>query len=401
LPTSREGQIAAEGVWKRFHADRHEPLLGARLSSLGSVTRRSDRPKWRWVLRDVNLHAEPGEAVGIVGTNGSGKTTLLRLLTQVMYPYAGRIDVRGRVGALIDIRAGLHPDLSGAENIYFFGALLGLRRREVAARFDDIVDFAELAQALDRPIKFYSTGMQMRLGFAAASFLDPAVLLVDEVLAVGDTAFQQRCLSRLRERLAAGVTLVLVSHDLAAVEATCRRAVWLDEGSIRADGPTQSVLDEYRASVTTAAQTVGAEDDALVKLSARIHAEPTGGPPRTGEATMIELELHTEHSGWCLVCVGAGKDALSPVFVLRRDLYLERGLTTLTCRVTSLPIPGGAYQLLGGVFDRTGHPLRRWAGVVDFDVVGAGLDELPPAVLRQVPVHVDANWESAHAEEAP
>ena len=135
-----------------------------------------------------------------------------------MYPYAGRVDVGGRIGALIEIRAGLHPELSGAQNIYFFGALLGLRRREVARHFDEIVVFAELEHALDRPVKFYSSGMQMRLGFAAASFLDPAMLLVDEVLAVGDASFQQRCLARMRELLGAGKTLVFVSHDLAAVE---------------------------------------------------------------------------------------------------------------------------------------------------------------------------------------
>ena len=174
---------------------------------------------------------EPGEAIGLIGANGSGKTTLLRLVNRVMYPYAGRVSVHGRVGALIEIRAGLHPELRGSENIYFFGSLLGLRRSEFAADFDDIVAFAELEHAIHRQVKFYSSGMQMRLGFAAASFLDPAILLVDEVLAVGDSAFQQRCLARLRGLLIAGTTLVFVSHDLAAVEATCRRAIWLDGGS--------------------------------------------------------------------------------------------------------------------------------------------------------------------------
>ena len=182
------------------------------------------------------MRAEPGEAIGLIGANGSGKTTLLRLVNRVMYPYAGRVSVHGRVGALIEIRAGLHPELRGSENIYFFGSLLGLRRSEIAAHFDDIVAFAELEHAIDRQVKFYSSGMQMRLGFAAASFLDPAILLVDEVLAVGDSAFQQRCLARLRDLLIAGTTLVFVSHDLAAVEATCRRAIWLDAGVVRAEG---------------------------------------------------------------------------------------------------------------------------------------------------------------------
>ena len=195
------------------------------------------------------MRAEPGEAIGLIGANGSGKTTLLRLVNRVMYPYAGRVSVHGRVGALIEIRAGLHPELRGSENIYFFGSLLGLRRSEIAAHFDDIVEFAELEHAIDRQVKFYSSGMQMRLGFAAASFLDPAILLVDEVLAVGDSAFQQRCLARLRDLLIAGTTLVFVSHDLAAVEATCRRAIWLDGGVVRAEGSAPAVVGAYRESV--------------------------------------------------------------------------------------------------------------------------------------------------------
>jgi ABC-2 type transport system ATP-binding protein len=315
-----------------------------------------------------------------------------------MYPYAGRVEVGGRVGALIDIRAGLHPELSGAENVYFFGALLGLRRREVAERFDDIVDFAELATALDRPVKYYSSGMQMRLGFAAASFLDPAVLLVDEVLAVGDTAFQQRCLGRLRERLAAGVTLVLVSHDLPAVEATCRRVIWLDQGTVRADGPASAVLDAYRESVAAPLDLAGdAEDDDPVAVSAGVR-NVGSGPALTSGATTIDITVRVRQPGWGLVCIGAGKDALSPAFVLRRDLYLESGTTRLTCRITDLPLPGGRFQLLAGLFDRTGQPLCAWRSVATFDVVGPALDDLPPAVLRTIPVYVDASWDIDEAK---
>lgn len=382
----------AEGLWKRFHADRREPLLGSRLSGLATIGRRPDRSKWRWALRDVGLRAEPGDSVGIVGRNGSGKTTLLRLLSEVMYPWAGRVEVTGRVGALIDIRAGLHPELSGAENIYFFGALLGLRRREVAAHFDDIVDFAELASALDRPVKHYSSGMQMRLGFAAASFLDPAVLLVDEVLAVGDTAFQQRCLVRLRERLAAGVTLVLVSHDLAAVEATCDRVVWLDQGAIRADGPSSAVLDSYRGFAAASDVISGAGHEATVTVAATVAGGAGDGPVCTSGSAVIELSIRSASATWGLVCIGMGKDSLSSVFVVRRDLRLEAGTTTLTCRVADTPLPRGRFQLLVGVFDRRGQPLLDWHSVTAFDVAGPSLDEVPPAVLRHVPVYVEAAW---------
>ena len=184
-----------------------------------------DRPqRWRWALRDIDFDVAPGESVGLVGSNGSGKSTLLKILHRVMYPYAGSVEVVGRVGALIEVRSGIHPQLTGRENIV--PVRLAPRAwppTAVASRFDEIVAFAELEQAIDRQVKFYSSGMQMRLGFAVAAFLEPDVLLVDEVLAVGDAAFQQRCLDRMRYVLTQGTTLVLVSHDLAAVEATCAR----------------------------------------------------------------------------------------------------------------------------------------------------------------------------------
>ena len=165
-----------------------------------------------------------------MGANGAGKSTLLKLMARVMYQTAGQVDIAGRVGALIDIRAGMAPLLTGRENIYFTGTLMGLKRKEIARRFDEIVEFAGLESAVDRQVKHYSWGMQMRLGFGVAAYLEPDVLLVDEVLAVGDATFQQRCLERMRYVLNQGTTLVFVSHDLPAIEATCTNAMWLDEG---------------------------------------------------------------------------------------------------------------------------------------------------------------------------
>ncbi|MDP9332707.1 MAG: ABC transporter ATP-binding protein [Actinomycetota bacterium] len=328
-----------------------------------------------------------------MGPNGSGKTTLLRLLTRVMYPYAGRIEVGGRVGALIEIRAGLHPELSGAQNVYFFGALLGLRRREVARRFDEIVSFAELEHALDRPVKYYSSGMQMRLGFAAASFLDPAVLLVDEVLAVGDASFQQRCLTRMRELLGAGKTLILVSHDLAAVETTCRRALWLEEGRVRADGDVRDVLNAYRESIEqhSVAHRSGSAE-AVSLLSVSVLGEGAG-PLVTGAAAVVDLALASTEPHWCLVCLGVSEDPSSPIFVLRRDLHLQAGTTRMRCTVENLPLPGGRYWLWVGVFDRTGGPLSAWHAACAFDVAGPALDVPPPAVVLRAPVYVGSVWE--------
>src|SRR5450432_375686 len=156
------GSIEVSRLYKRFHADRRRPLLRDRLQNLHQRIALDSPPKWRWVLRDLNFRVDPGESLGIVGTNGSGKSTLLKMLNQIMFPYAGRVDVGGRIGALIEVRSGIHPDLTGRENTYLYGSLLGLPRRAVAARFDEIVDFAELADAIDRQVKFYSSGMQMR-----------------------------------------------------------------------------------------------------------------------------------------------------------------------------------------------------------------------------------------------
>ncbi len=198
------------------------------------------------MLSDVSLAVEPGKSLALIGANGSGKSTMLKILAGVMDPYAGRIDVVGRIGALIEVRAGIHQELSGRENIFLAGSLLGLSRRLVADRFEEIVHFADLEHAIDRQTKFYSTGMQMRLGFGVAAFLEPAVLLVDEVLAVGDASFQQRCLDRIRNVLSQGTTLVFVSHDLAAVETMCQEAVWLQGGVAAARGTTHEVLAHYR-----------------------------------------------------------------------------------------------------------------------------------------------------------
>ena len=336
---------------------------------------------------------EPGEAIGLIGANGSGKTTLLRLVNRVMYPYAGRVSVHGRVGALIEIRAGLHPELRGSENIYFFGSLLGLRRSEIAAHFDDIVAFAELEHAIDRQVKFYSSGMQMRLGFAAASFLDPAILLVDEVLAVGDSAFQQRCLARLRDLLIAGTTLVFVSHDLAAVEATCRRAIWLDGGVVRAEGSAPAVVGAYRESVElrSAASTPASSNG--VSFPSALVRDVDGGPPRAGGEVTFDFVIDSATSFWGLLCFGITEDPVSPIFVLRREFEFGAGGTRVRCSIDNLPVAAGRYWLWAGIYDRTGAPVCPWYAVGAFDVAGATLDVPPPAIVRRAPIYVGAAWE--------
>lgn len=235
------GRIEIEDLWERYR------LYHDRTYSLKEVLVRFRRARYEdlWALQGVTLRVEPGEAVGVIGANGSGKSTLLKCVARVIEPTRGSIRVGGRVSALLELGAGFHPDLTGRENIFINGAMLGMTRREVKARFDEIVAFSELEQFIDSPVRTYSSGMYMRLGFSVAVHVDPDVLLVDEVLAVGDEQFQAKCRARIAEMKARGVTILFVSHDLPRVQEVCDRAVWLDRGVVRADGPPAEVVREY------------------------------------------------------------------------------------------------------------------------------------------------------------
>lgn len=202
-----------------------------------------------WALRDVSLSVPPGSAVGVIGANGSGKSTLLRLLGGVISPDSGSVKVHGRIGALLDLGAGFHHDLTGRENILVTGVLGGLTRRDLAKRFDSIVAFAELEEFVDNPLRTYSTGMQMRLAFAIAVHLEPEILLVDEVLSVGDIAFQRKCLDRINQFKADGCSIVFVSHDVTIVEQLCDVALWLTKGQAMAYGPAPQVVEQYVAEM--------------------------------------------------------------------------------------------------------------------------------------------------------
>ena len=235
-------------------------------------------------LTDVTFQVAPGEAVGIIGPNGSGKSTLLKLLAGILQPTSGSLSVRGRLAALLELGAGFHPEISGRENVELSGLLLGLTRRQIAARFDQIVRFAEIEEFLDAPVKTYSSGMAVRLGFSIAAHCDPDVLLVDEVLAVGDEAFARRSLEKFAEFERAGKTIVLVSHDLALVAERCRRALWLDRGRLAADGPAAETVALYRERVAVHESERRGEPPA---------APVAGSPPRigSGAATLANVRL--------------------------------------------------------------------------------------------------------------
>jgi lipopolysaccharide transport system ATP-binding protein len=216
-----------------------------------------------WALQDVSFDVKPGEVVGVVGRNGAGKSTFLKILSRVTEPTAGRVELHGRVGSLLEVGTGFHPELTGRENIYLNGAILGMSRAEINRKFDAIVAFAEIGEFLDTPVKRYSSGMYVRLAFAVASHLEPEILIVDEVLAVGDAQFQQKCLGRMSEVRREGRTVLFVSHNMGAVARLCDRAAWLDGGRLRALGGAEDVIADYLATSADNSGEVSYASDAL------------------------------------------------------------------------------------------------------------------------------------------
>jgi lipopolysaccharide transport system ATP-binding protein len=243
--------IKAEGLAKQYRLGEHQAAYGTLRESLTHAGRRLARREHKaaaeqvWALRDVTFDVQQGEVLGIVGRNGAGKSTLLKVLTRITSPSAGRVEIRGRVGSLLEVGTGFHPELTGRENIYLNGAILGMKRREIDSRFDAIVEFSGVERFMDTPVKRYSSGMYVRLAFAVAAHLEPEILLVDEVLAVGDAEFQRRCLGRMEELGSSGRTVIFVSHQLSAVAQLCDRALQIESGRVVGDGPPAEVIARY------------------------------------------------------------------------------------------------------------------------------------------------------------
>lgn len=395
MPTLPEGSIKVEHVWKKFRSDKTIPLFYEQMTRLTKRVTEHNKPGFRWVLRDVNFEVSPGESMALIGVNGSGKTTLLKILSQVTYQSAGKCTVAGRIGALLSVTSGLHPDLNGRENIFLYGAVLGMGREDIRRKFDTIVEFAELTDAIDRQVKFYSMGMQMRLGFSIAGFLEPDVLLVDEVLAVGDANFQRKCLGRIGEIVRSGTTLLYVSHDLASVEASCQRAVWLSDAVVRASGPTKEVVTMYRTAVEQSSTLLTTKEGVVTVLKAELRASD-GGQLRSECEVEVRLVLNSPEECMASFYLGMSQGTAFPMFVIDHQGTMPEGDFEVVCKLGYLPLPKGHYSLWTAI---TGFPKGRkdpylpWQPLVSFDAFGPERMDPPEGVMSMTPVYVGADWD--------
>jgi lipopolysaccharide transport system ATP-binding protein len=408
---SNDPVVRGENVGKRYVLGQLQggyrlltESLGQRVRSFGGA--RKPREDF-WALRDISFEVEQGERFGIVGHNGAGKSTLLKILSRVTPPTSGEITLRGRVGALLEVGTGFHPELTGRENVYLNGAILGMRRGEIERKFDEIVEFAEVNRFIDTPVKRYSSGMQLRLAFAVAAHLEPEILIIDEVLSVGDLAFQEKCLGRMQDVAGEGRTVLFVSHNLTAVQTLCARSMLLSSGRKITEGPTDQVLDEYVRSTRR---------DAGALLSERSDRQGTGDlqfvevrfesdgqlvdSPATGQDFDVVVDYETK-DGKPLRNVSFAVQVLTMLGDVMVHLYTKTagvsiadvpGRGSVRCSIPRCPLPPGEYtislwaDILGEPVDwiQRAVPLT----VREGDFFGSGQAQLP----SHQSVLIDHRW---------
>ena len=395
MPTLPKGSVHVEQVWKKFRADRTAPLFYDQLLRARRSLTKGDGRGWRWVLKDVSVTVEPGGTLGLIGINGSGKPTLLKIISGTTYQSAGTCQAEGRLGALLSVTSGIHPDLTGRENVFLYGAVLGMRRKLSRERFDQIVEFAGLEDAIDRQVKYFSLGMQMRLGFSIAAFLEPDILLVDEVLSVGDANFQQKCLRRIEEIVRLGTTLIYVSHDLTSVEATCTQSLWLADAVVQASGPTREVAALYRESVEHDAS-LATSNDGVVRMLKSSITGPDGGQVVALEDAEVQLTLNSPESVEADLYVGVSLGTAFPMFITKYHGLFPSGDFEVTCRLHNVPLPKGRYSIWTAMtsFGKWADtPLLPWKPAVSFDAFGPDIMEPPEGVMVATPLHVGTTWD--------
>jgi ABC-type polysaccharide/polyol phosphate transport system ATPase subunit len=370
--------LAVNDLWKsyRLYHERNQYLKAAILKG------RRARYEEFWALKDVNFTVPTGSTFGVIGSNGSGKSTLLKTMAGILQPEKGSVEINGRVSALLELGAGFHPELSGQENVYLNGAILGLTKKEIAARFDDIVEFAGLADFIDTPVKNYSSGMFVRLGFAVAAHVEPEVLLIDEVLSVGDESFQRRCAEKIDEFRRDGRTIVFVSHGLSQVEQLCQDVAWIEKGELRMLGPAAEVISAYQGDSHRAERVEGEQGTRWGSGEAQIVAvelRDRAGEPKSVLNTLEPASIHVEltaHSPLQDTVVGVRIDSLSGVEVWStstrrngRTIGLIDGPASVDVVIPSLPLLEGVYDLTVSLTDHTEvHPYDHWDRRVRFEV---------------------------------
>lgn len=368
----------------------------------------SNDPKEFWALSDVSFKVMPGEVIGVIGKNGAGKSTLLKILSRITEPTSGRITMRGTFASLLEVGTGFHPELTGRENVYLNGAILGMNRREIKTKFDEIAAFSGIDRHIDTPVKRYSTGMRVRLGFAVAAHMDPDILIVDEVLAVGDFDFQAKCLGKMQDVASQGRTVFFVSHNMASIQQLCPRAVLLMKGEVMADGPSKEVIQGYLGDMQQNAATAFRADNPhrsgsgeLVLTGARILDEndrPTSSV-LAGNSFSLEFDYHN-----------SGK-AEEPTFVF--TIYNSRGIGVtsinnglqgfslknlgtqgrIQCRIPNCPLPPDRYRVAISL-EAHGSNMDHIANALFFDVPSSGFfktNNVPHAA--HCSVMVDHIWE--------
>jgi len=370
--------IQGEGLGKRYHRGlqvddglRHslEAFLRSPIASL-----RRKKEETFWALKDVSLQVKEGEVLGLIGRNGAGKTTLLKILSRITRPTTGWAEIHGRVGSLLEVGTGFHPELTGRENTFLSGAILGMGKAEIERKFDEIVAFAELEKFIDTPVKHYSSGMYVRLAFAVAAHLEPEILLVDEVLAVGDINFQKKCLGKMGDVARAGRTVVLVSHQLNQIRRLCQRVIWIDAGGVRQDGPTHEVVAGYESAMFSGDRSQGLQRGQGTRaqfLSWEIagpkeeqpHVLSSLGPVTVNFVVELAEPISSGEQGVALF------NAERQLIWARaaQNLTLESGVHVFSYTFPSLPLRPGAYQWQVSLWDN-GQMLDLWDCAPDMTI---------------------------------
>jgi len=409
-----EPAITVEGVSKRYqlgmprHTTLREMLDHKARTLFAPLSRRSsDKTGEFWALQDVSLTIQPGEVVGIIGRNGAGKSTLLKILSRITEPTKGSIRIRGRVASLLEVGTGFHPELTGRDNIFLNGAILGMRRAEIRARFDEIVAFAELEHFLDTPVKHYSSGMYVRLAFAVSAHLEPEILIVDEVLAVGDAQFQRKCLGRINKAARdEGRTILFVSHNMSAVRALCTRAILLHQGRIAEQGPAAELIDRYLETNAPRISETPIDLCGTPRIGGNSgRAEITrilingGHPPCHGMPCSIQLTLHCKAA--CeQVSIGVGFSNLDGIRIMtvesdlegpRQDLPIG-GTISVTVTIDRLHLQPGSYLVDLGLRSGDFNSLDYLPSALQIEVLPGS--STPSSIIRDGPhVRYPANWQ--------